>query len=371
MTPGKTDFIEWADGIVIRRDGATGKPIWDVSRPRAAWQPGRDPTDLLKRLARAGYAKLPHGLVEPAPDLNHDGTRDLVWPIHGPPSYLALSGADGSLLWTDWGTGGPALPRMKEEPARVGQIIGKPIIADVDADGSPDLIAEFKVSEQPYDDDALLESLKEGRRVIVAVSGRSGRELWNHAIDQKTVELAATTPDDGIYHVSLPKGSLVAFVDQSRWIGLDLKSGRPGNLAIDFGFPPVPPIEHVDLDDDGLAEVVALEKWAGNEPLTAPTLVAFSATSGKRLWQKKLLTFYRPRPTPATRSWPIVADLDGDGHCEIVVPDFDGNRSYTGSRSGGGIQLVDGASWSTALELPGLAGDGLRLRRPHSLTESA
>ena len=229
---------------------------------------------------------------------------------------------------------------------------------------SPDLTGEFLVSEHPYDDHALLESLTVGRRVIVAVSGRSGSELWNHVIDQKTVELPATTPDDGIYHVKTPGGSLVAFVDQSRWIGLDLKSGRPGNLAIDFGFPPVPPIEHADLDGDGIAEVVALEKWAGNEPLTAPTLVAFSATSGKRLWQKKLLTFYRPRPTPATRSWPLVADLDGDGHCEIVVPDFDGNRSYTGSRSGGGIQLVDGASgdrrWSCPV-WPGMdyAYDGL------------
>ena len=212
LAPGKADFIEWTDGNMIRRDGATGKPIWDVSRPRAAWQPGRDPTEMLKRLARAGYAKLPHGLVEPAPDLNHDGTRDLVWPIHGPPSYLALSGVDGSLLWTDWGTGGPALPRLKEEPARVGQIIGKPILADVDADGCPDLIAKFLVSEHPYVDAAVLESIAvlesvtEGRRVILAVSGRSGRELWNHTIDQKTVELPAKTPDDGIYRRSNAKG---------------------------------------------------------------------------------------------------------------------------------------------------------------------
>ncbi len=356
LARGKADFIEWADGIVIRRDGATGKPIWDVSRPRVAWQPGRDPTELLKRLARGGSAKLPRGLVEPAPDLNHDGTGDLVWPIHGPPSYLALSGADGSLLWTDWGSGGPALPRLNEKPARLGQIIGKPIIADVDADGFPDLIAKFQVSEHPIDDDAILDNLMEGRRVVVAVSGRSGRELWNHAIDQKTVELPATTPvaggqwfhqaptDDGIYQVRAPKSSLVAFVDRTRWIGLDLQSGRPINPATDLEFAPVSPIQHVDLDGDGIAEILALEKWAGNEPLTAPTLVAFSATSGKRLWRKKLLTFYRPMPEPAARSWPLAADLDGDGHCELVVPDYDGDRSYTGSRSGGGIQLLDGAS---------------------------
>ena len=100
----------------------------------------------------------------------------------------------------------------------------------------------------------------------------------------------------------------------------------------------MPPIEHVDLDGDGIADILALEKWAGNEPLTAPTLVAFSATSGKRLWQKKLVTFYRPMPTPATRSWPLAADLDGDGHCEIVVPDFDSVRAYTRSRSTGAFR---------------------------------
>ena len=366
LTPGKADFIEWTDGTLIRRDGATGKPIWDVSRPKVAWQPGRDPTESLKRLARAGSAKLPHGLVESAPDLNHDGTRDLVWPIHGPPSYLALSGVDGSLLWTDWGSGGPALPRLNEKPARVGQIIGKPIIADVDADGLPDLIAEFLVSEHPYAyvDDAVVEPVADGHRVVVAVSGRSGRELWNHVIDQQTAELPTTTPDDGIYRVSTPKGSLVAFVDQSRWIGLDMKSGRPINPAIDFGFTPVPPIEHVDLDGDGIAEILALEPWRGNEPLTAPTLVAFSATSGKRLWRRSLLCFYRPMPAPAKRSWPLAADLDGDGHCEIVVPDFDRLRSYGGGRSYGGIELLDGASgqplWSCPL-WPGMdyAYDGL------------
>ena len=58
-------------------------------------------------------------------------------------------------------------------------------MADIDGDGTMDLIAEFVASDDP---NGLLsgEALKilDGRRVVVAVSGRSGKELWNYPIDR-------------------------------------------------------------------------------------------------------------------------------------------------------------------------------------------
>ena len=60
------------------RPGRLAAPAVAIRRPRT--QPGE--------------------LVQPAPDLDGDGTGDLVWAMHGTPSLLAVSGKDGSLLWT-------------------------------------------------------------------------------------------------------------------------------------------------------------------------------------------------------------------------------------------------------------------------------
>ena len=82
----------------------------------------------------------------PRPISNGDGTGDLVWAIRGTPSFLALSGKDGSLLWTySADPGGPATPRSAEEVPRPGRIMGAPAVVDVDGDGTTDLIAEFVV----------------------------------------------------------------------------------------------------------------------------------------------------------------------------------------------------------------------------------
>ena len=40
LRPGKADFIEWNGETLIRRDGSTGKPIWDAARPARPWSPG-------------------------------------------------------------------------------------------------------------------------------------------------------------------------------------------------------------------------------------------------------------------------------------------------------------------------------------------
>ena len=97
---GKADFIDWNGRTLVRRDGVSGKPIWDASRPEKPWESNRDPVAWIRRLSYFGDETRPGKLVQPAPDLNGDGTGDLVWVIEGAASILALSGKDGSLLWT-------------------------------------------------------------------------------------------------------------------------------------------------------------------------------------------------------------------------------------------------------------------------------
>ena len=150
LRPGKTDFIEWNGETLIRRDGSTGKPIWDVARPARPWSPERDPVAALRRLSHFGDEKRPGELVQPAPDLDGDGTGDLVWAIHGTPSLLALSGKDGSVLWAySADPGGPATPLSAEGPPSPGRVAAAPATVDVDGDGITDLVAEFVVLDDP------------------------------------------------------------------------------------------------------------------------------------------------------------------------------------------------------------------------------
>ena len=335
LSPGKADFIEWTGATLIRRDGSTGKPIWDARG---------------QGLPQGGDQKPPGTLVEPAPDLDGDGTGDLVWALHQTPSFLAYSGKDGSLLWTytanAGGIGGPDLvaPATPEKRSRVGRVIDEPRVADVDGNGLPDLIAEFAVFDDPLN--PMKPSGEPGRRVVVAVSGRSGKELWNHVIDQKPVALPAETLDRGITYLRQPAGPLVAVVDGSKWIGLDPATGRPKGPAIDLGFTPVQAVQHADLDGDGTMEILALEPGKGGEPLATPILTAFSTTTGKRLWAEKLMARFMPQNGVRARGWLLAADVDGDGRAEVVVPDMS-TRLPRDPWFYGGVRMLDGATGQT------------------------
>ena len=353
LTPGKIVLIEWTGDTLICRDGSTGKPTWDITHPQRPWAAGRDPADRLRAVSKISDRVLPAAIVLPAPDLNGDGTGDLVWPIPGPPSFLGLSGKDGSLLWSDGTQGGPVLPRSDEKNPRLARIMGTPAMADVDGDGAPDLIAEFALFDDPKGLNAEVdltqrrgvrdEIVIDGQRVVVAVSGRSGKELWNYAVDHQPAAMRPDAFDNGIQFVHGPNGPVVVVVAGSKWIGLDPATGRARRPPIELGFEPVQPIQHVDLDGDGTIEILALEPGKGGfEPLTDPTLIALSMATGQRLWTNKPMPFFRPMPAVRMRDWPLAADLDGDGRCEIVVPHVD-RLDWRGG-SYGGIRMLDGVT---------------------------
>ena len=98
-------------------------------------------------------SKRPGILVQPASDLDGDGTADIVWAFRGTPSFLALSGKDGSMLWTYTaeadGRGGPDLARPGVAPGRSSRFPGRagcsahPVRGTSMATASSDLIAAF------------------------------------------------------------------------------------------------------------------------------------------------------------------------------------------------------------------------------------
>ncbi len=77
--PGNADLIE-CDGLsVVRRDGRTGRTVWDTARPSGRDGPLRNPGPWIREIHPDPPVV---SLVDPPPDLNGDGVGDLVWVFH-------------------------------------------------------------------------------------------------------------------------------------------------------------------------------------------------------------------------------------------------------------------------------------------------
>jgi hypothetical protein len=209
LNPGKADLIGCTEKTLIRRDGATGKVIWEAESPHtlAAGESLRQ-----RLLWRATQAKVPRtGFVEPAPDLDGDGTGDLLLNLRRDRAFVAFSGKNGALLWKYFAAadGQPGSPRSESQRALAslnqGATAGDPAIADVNRDGTPDLIATLVPSE----------SIQQQGRIVVAISGRSGAWLWSYPIDESARTAWGTDFDRPAVLVQGRGSKLVAYVDGS------------------------------------------------------------------------------------------------------------------------------------------------------------
>ncbi len=422
LTPGKADFIQWDYDALIRRDGATGRPIWDAAVAVNEKDPGgSDALNWMQRLALEDDREPLGTLVKPAPDLDGDGIGDVVMTFARTPSLLAVSGRDGGMLWTYSaavnGLGGPdpldpvkfgeairstSAARGQPRPAiKGGRVIGSPALLQIDGDSILDLVALFFVFDRPGEsavtfgvDGSLLDFDRgqPGRRVIAAISGRTGRALWSRTLDAKAQSrrwlwdgikrtqwfqtiLRFDPFDSGIAIVSGREGPILAQFADSGWTALDPATGRPHGRAIDFGFAPLRPVQHADLDGDGSPEVLAL----GPAPTVGAGslfLAAYSIATGLPIWTRSVGD-PQLRLGALPRELPMVSDLDGDGRPEVLVPESGAFPVYAEYR---GLEVLDGATgrtrWSRPmrpytknpaddglvylLEAPDLDGDGVR-----------
>jgi hypothetical protein len=371
LTPGGADLIECGTEGIVRRDGPTGKAVWDTSRPRFPYEPGRDPgrwlRDLLGRPTELG-------LVEPPPDLDRDGTRDLLLTLIGSPAFLAVSGRDGSMLWNHAadldGPGGPQ-PEGPDLPGpfRPGVVIGAPALGDVDGDGTSDLIALVVFGEFPAEfagrqprtpSKAAGNPGKPFRRKVVAISGRTGRSLWEHTLDPawNFDRSAHPTPDQACQLVRGRRSAIVGIVDRTRWLGLSPATGRPAVPPLDLGCVPQRPVQHADLDGDGEPELLVLGPAKNGSQ--RQSLSAFSFSAGRRRWFGVIHAHYEPLQDLALPTeWPLLVDLDGDGRAEIIVPH--NSPSTARGYSFRGVEVLDGLGrtrWVRPLQPGSQADDG-------------
>ena len=290
LTPGKADLIEWTRGSLICREGIRGEVVWDALKPPKPFHSDRDPSRWLRDVWPGQWNTV---LAEPATDLDGDGVRDLLWSLQGVSAFLALSGKDGSMLWNYAvdldgldGPGGPRpegpVPDTREKPSkRTRYTLGTPAVVDLDRDGMGDLVATIAFSETQEEAKGRAPDVKARvsgqrvpvlfRRIVVAISGRSGRWIWSYP-----VEKSFTDPPYPTWYraatVMSGQSPLIAIENRASWLVLDGATGRRISGPFELGFSPIRPLSFADLDRDGEPEVIALG---------SSTLAAFSSRTGE------------------------------------------------------------------------------------------
>ena len=353
---GKADLIEWSRESLIRRDVVTGQVRWDAFHPATPFVRDRDPA----RWMTALFASRRHGkLVEPASDLDGDGTGDLLWYFENSAALVALSGKDGSMIWNYVaeldGPGGPNLvgPDVSFGLTPKSHTAGKPAMADVDRDGIPDWFATFIFmgsSDEPGAESAgeAGSGSRRCRRIVVGVSGRSGRPLWTYPVDRAFVEISFD--HFKVEPAALVEGrqsNLLAFVENTKWIGLDFPpSDRLGSSGAALSWALRPRqcrFRHdTDLDGDGEPEILTMGPGpdSGQE-----TMRALSIKTGRELWAQTIeVPFDQIHDELPFNGCPLVAELDDDVRPGILVPDAGAMPPRSRYR---GLRLVDGRTGAT------------------------
>ena len=130
---GHADIIEWNGRSLGRRHGVTGQVVWNTLRSEKPFDKNRDPAAWLKPFSGFPNAMT---IVKPAFDVDGDGLADVVCGFAMVPSLLAVSGKDGSILWTYAADpDGPGKPQPDppvfagaDPDQRQAQLIGMPAL---------------------------------------------------------------------------------------------------------------------------------------------------------------------------------------------------------------------------------------------------
>jgi hypothetical protein len=356
-------------GPFLRRlRGATGQTLWEQSlgdhRPGALAETWR---------YRCSRYPLADGLVPLG--------SDVVWASRTTATLLCQSGRTGELLWVHTSYGGPlgqeaaiastvvlawgnprttfldccfalrVAPGMMTLP--LGRVCGLPLVADVDGDGSPDLIA-------------LVEHSEPLRYHFQAVDGRTGRLLWDQPLG-----VGHSWADARRHHEYNPEPALATVrghtvavcVVGDRLHGIDVGTGQPAWPARPLPFRLLRPLQLADLDGDGNTDALLLHE---DEPCRL-TLTVLDLAAARTLWEASWPGVPEPladefarylSPSEPGADWPLLVDLDGDGRTQIVVrqaefsPRFDQPTRSPG-RLGKkileavGVRVLEGATGAT------------------------
>lgn len=340
-------------------------------------------------------------------DVNQDGVGDIIAAARHQAWVMAISGADGNVLWF--------APRSEQlahsatiTPSTFvhnyrSAVVSEPLLmGDLDVDGVEDVvltILDVPSSANPQGYAVAAD------RWIEAISGATGQTIWRHNLPSDLFALPAGTEvpyelrwfvgnaggmsssgrsnsmvgrhlsrSRGRHertgaHVYLPTPPMVvnhaaqiklACVAGTHLILLDPLTGLETECPIDLGIRAGLAPQWADVDRDGSSDLVLLEAVAtGTNPKTTTKLHVWSSTKRDMLWSQSLDADWPQQPnwTVAAPRWPLVVDLPPSDHCTIIVPHGRSNHSNLAMAS------VDTTPWGELIALHGSTGRELWSRR--------
>ena len=308
-------------------------------------------------------------LVRPAPDLNGDGIGDLVWgwqgslrTDHPPRTLLAMSGKTGEVLWMFTGRyfreAAPSAAQVETEV----RLMGMPLVRDMDADGTPDLLQPF--ASQGFVRHSRTERLPSGNASPDGPIGAVVPQQWTwiDIVSGRTGQWIRRF-DGGVSSKQLPRGEpgFQSVLTATKINGQDFIAEATNSLVrgipVDStSYPAGRMLENKVVGTPRFAEldgpaVLILQQTGLGEPAT---LSALAIPGGETKWECPQVWPWTIRPNAveqtAPAEWPLVEDLDGDGRLEIVVPWVERMRGRDPHQLE--IQALDGASGQASWRYP-------------------
>lgn len=306
-------LADHADILVVdkesieRINGSTSKSIWKID-PTSDAILNQENVDWINWVGYTPRDKTDrNSLLKAAPDLDGDGTGDLIW-LSGssrgtrskpPVGLIAQSGVDGRILWVHH----LSIPASTKSESFCLRIVGQPSVELINDDEVPDLIVT---------------SMGEVRQVE-AISGKDGRVMWSHPIAPSQYQGPFHwTPDSHDFDteakclnaacINVDGQPKVAVSSGRQILCLDAKDGAVLDVLYSKDWP-IDKMTVADLDGDDSDDILIQHRPESDQT----TFTAIDVTASTVLWQ------YEAGELPSNPVVMAIDNVDKDGPAEVII----------------------------------------------------
>lgn len=345
--------------------GDTLSPAWSndltklPEKPDGAQYPNTSVGGVWHDLLQLGNARVSGetgsapGVAQPPVDVNGDNKDDLILASRVSPSLVAVSGSDGRVLW--WYRALPNFPKdhdAAQDPfnlkgsAETAGVIHQPIVVRIN--GEPVVIAVYVSHSSSLNTQSGKKFTSGQTFYMEAVAARSGTQVWRTVFELP--ELATTDAGEFLAHfspqpvaVTLNGRQTVVLHVGTKLFGFDLHTGGQVWPPVDLGAHPVQLVQFADLNGDRQPDALCVTRKDQNSQKV--NLRAVSLTSRETLWERAFLCptlLQHGEVRTAGHEFACLADLDGDGTSEIIVPVKNDWQQHAAHWCG--VEALDGAT---------------------------